>query len=553
VRLDYGMARTVSFACFLIAVGLCARALVRHQEGRLEGWALGAFAAGCAAAGAPIFEGFYDLVREDVMAVLFCVLCAVLAGGPKRMSPRRIAALAFTIGAVVYTRLPAVFFPVWVTIFVFARHRRTGVLLAISAAAVCGLTLVALQYASHGWYWMYTITLLQDQALIPTRFLLGLQILIKFAPFLWALPPLVIALAVARRLSAETVLWFGMLVVSIPAALLPFAKVGGFGNDFMPMFFMIGPATAFVVSDLWRALEPRPRNRLAALSLLCAGSAAFLGVRTWDVKRLTPTEDAFRKARAMNEKVASLDGGVLCPRHPFTPIHNGSKNLGFSDMPYLDMAWSNYGDLNLGGYIDRSKAKWAAIMGTEVQLTTRELVSRYQLEGSIGDAPVTITGERSQLRYLLRLQDSEKDARVLFDFEKDLDGWKVEGDAWQLTPPKPKWQAQIYGAVGSQLANSFHPTKKDTATGTLTSPKFVIDRWHMAFRIGGGWKNGTRVELRVGGRVERKASGIFEYNETMIKVVWDVHAFLGKEAQLVLIDQDPGPWGHLMVDHVILY
>ncbi|MFT3776309.1 MAG: hypothetical protein QM820_64010 [Minicystis sp.] len=554
IGVDYTMARAISFLFFVGASALVVRALVRHQRGRVEGWALGAFAVGVAAAGAPVFEAFYDLVREDVMAVFLSVLCAALVDNPaKKMRPRRIALVALVITAIVYTRQPAVFFPVWIVLYVFARHRRTGFMLALAAAALCGLVLVGIQFTSKGWYWMLTIGLMQNHHVTGQRFLLGLDIIYKFAPFIVAIPVATIALAVTRRMSASAALWVGMLVASLPAALLPFAKVGGFSNDFMPLVFLIGPAAAFLVSDLINLLDRRPRAQLAVATSLFAACAAFLFLRNWDIKRFLPSDDHYRRAKAINAKVASLKGGVLCPREPFVPIHNGNNTLEWSDMPYLDMMWSNYGDLNLGGYIDRSKAKWALIMGTEVPLTQRELIARYQYEGPTGEYPTTIIGERSQMRYLLRLQDSEKDARVLFDFEQDLNGWTVTGDAFQITPTKPAWEAQIYGAVGQKLVNSYHPTKKDSATGTLTSPPFTIDRPHLAFRIGGGWRNGTRVELRVNGRTERRANGIFEYNETMLKMVWDVSALMGKEAKLVLIDEDSGSWAHLLFDHVILY
>lgn len=552
VGLDYGMARTVSLLFFLTAVVMIGRSLVRHQQGRLEGWVLAVFMGGCAAAGAPLFETFYDLVREDVMAVWLCVLGALVADTAPRMRPRRLVLLALILTAIVYTRLPAVFFPVWITLFVYGRHPRSGVLLALLTTAFCGLALVAIQYTSKGWYWMYTVTLLQDQVILPARFLYGVILVAKFAPFVVPVVIVTPALAVARRLSVQSVLWVGMFAASIPASLLPFAKVGGFSNDFMPVCFMLAPATAFVVSDVLRALARHPRVALAVQTCLFAGSAAFMVIRTYDFKRFVPTADHFRRAAVINAKLAGLQGGVLLPRHPFAPIHDGHTTLQWSDMPYLDMVWSGFGDLNLGAYIDKSKAKWAVVSGTEVPLAGRELSARYQLEGPIGEAPSTVIGERSQMKYLLRLADDEKGGHVLFDFEKDLTGWTTTGDAWQLTPPRPKWQSPIYGAVGGQLANSFHPTKGDTATGTLTSPKFVIDRPRMSLRIG-GWKPGTRVELRVGGRVERKASGIWEYNENMTHVVWEMRELQGREAELMLIDQDSGSWGHVTVDHVVLY
>lgn len=552
VPLDYPMARTVSFLFFVGSAALVVRALVRHQQGRIEGWALGAFAIGCAAAGVPVFEGFYDLVRDDVMAIFLSTAAAALVDGPAKMRPRRIAIVALLFAAIVYTRLPAVFFPVWIGLYVFARHRKTGFFLAMGAAAVCGLVLVGIQFTSKGWYWLLTVSLLQGHHIIGTRFVLGLSIIYKFAPFIAAVPFATLALAVTRRLSASTVLWVGMLAAAVPSALVPFAKLGGFANDFTPLVFFVGPAAAFLVSDLLRALDKKPRLQLALATPLFAASAVFMWQRNHDIKRFLPTPDHFRRAAALNAKVASLRGGVLAPRHPFMPAHNRHRTLNWSDMAYLDLAWSGYADLALGAYIDRSRAKWAIVTGTEVTLTQRELVARFQLDEKLTNMPVTIIGERSQLRYLLRRQDSEKGAQVLFDFENGLEGWTQVGDTFQITPSRPPWQGAIFGAVGHKIVNSFHPEKKDAATGMLTSPRFKIEKPRMAFRIG-GWKPGTRVELRVNGRTERRATGIFEYNEVMIREVWDVKDLMGREAQIVLIDHDPGSWGHLTFDHVVAY
>ena len=193
----------------------------------------------------------------------------------------------------------------------------------------------------------------------------------------------------------------------------------------------------------------------------------------------------------------ALDGGVVCSRHPFVPIHDGHDTLQWSDMPYLDLWWSNYTDTNLGGYIDRIKPRWALLSGNELPWTAREMAKRFQLEERI-EAPATLLGEMSSPRYLMRWNDDEKDGRVLFDFES-LSGWSISGDAFQITTAKPSWQNEIHGVVGKHLANSYSSKKKDAARGTMVSPAFVIDRDHMSLRVGGGYRPGTRVELRLGG------------------------------------------------------
>jgi hypothetical protein len=552
VGLDYPMARTFSLLCFLAASALVVRGLVRRLGGRIEGWALGALAVGCSAATFPICEGFYILVREDTMAVLLCVIGATLVDGPPRLSSTRVAALTLLITAIVYTRQPAVFFTVWLVLFVWLRHRRTGWLLALTCTASCGLTLVSLQFTSKGWYWMHTIGLIQDHSISNARFEVAFKLLYGFAPFLPVLPVVVVALTAARALSSTGVLWAGMLLAAIPASVLPYAKVGGYSNDFVPVLFLIGPAAAFLAADAIAALDAHPRVRLAGASLFLAAGAAFLYLRTWDIKKLIPTEDAFTRAKGLNTYVARLQGGVLAPRHPFLPIHNGETTLEWSDMPYLDFIWSGFSDTNLGGYIDKAKAKYVMVSGTEIPTTAREISTRYQLEERLGNTPATLIGERSQMRYLFRANDDEKDAHAVFDFE-NIDGWQVSGEAFLITTARPSGQMPINGVFGRHLANSYNPKFKDPGRGQMISPKFVIDRPRMSLRVGGGWRNGTRVELRVGGHVQRTATGIWEYQETMTRIVWDVSPFQGKEAQLYLIDEDPGQWAHLLCDHVMLY
>jgi hypothetical protein len=569
IGIGYVMGRTISLLCFVGAAAIVTRALVRHCRGRLEGWALAALAVGCAAAGLPVIEGFYALIREDGMALLFSVIGAALVDGTlpvpgdppsRKMRPRRIVLLSLVIAAIVYTRQVAVFFPVWLVLFVLARHRKSGLLLALGATVACSLVLVGLMLTSKGWYWLHTIALIAGHTLLPDRFARGMKILFEFAPFAPAMLIVALVLAGLRRLSARAALWVGMAVASLPASVLPFAKVGGFSNDFLPSVFLIGPAAAFVVADLLAAVRgaadaPRTLWRaLIALALqwaLFGGGAAFLFLRKYDYLKFVPSEDTFRRARALNARVASLQGGVISPRHPFLAIQNGDRTLQWSDMAYLDMLWAGFSDLDLAGYIDRGHAGWALMSGTELPGTAKEIAVRFQLADKL-DAPSTRLGEWSSPRYLMKRNDDEKDGHVLFDFES-MDGWTVTGNAFQLTTPKPGWQQPIQGAFGKHLANSFSPTGYDGARGTMLSPKFVIDRDHMSLRVGGGFHNGTRAELRVGGRTVRTATGIFEQKELLTRIVWDVGAWRGQEAQLALIDEDSGFWAHLLCDHVVLY
>jgi hypothetical protein len=559
VGLSYAVARSVTMSFFLLASVITVRVLVKHEgeKDRVHGVTAGALAVGLAASAAPLFEGFYDLIREDCMSWSLVMVAAALAE-PKKPSLARLVAIAFVTSAAVYTRLVAVFPLVWIHLFILIRNRRAGLLLGLITISTAGLVLVGLQFASRGWFWLYCVGLVQENTVIAKRFQEGATMVLKGSPYLYGLPVVVLLLAVLSRLSARSVLWFGMVVASIPASLLPYAKVGGFANDLMPFAMLTGPAILFVVSDCARALEKHPRIGLAVRYALSAGIAVFLALKKWDkdLQRYTPTPEHWRRAHALNAMVAKLEGGAISPRHPFLAIHNGHKQPQFSDMTILDAYWGGMPGLNLGPYLDKGRARYAFLSGNEQVYTLGELASRYQYDRPLGDMPGVLIGEHSRFSHLLKWQDEEKNARVLFDFEDpDMPGWQRTGDAWEQSPTtaRPRAQGVLRGVVGNRAANSYNPGRDgDRATGVMTSPSFFIDRIHLAFRIGGGGRR-TYVELLVDNRPVMQQRAVYPNQELMLKVVWDVRHLQGQEAIIRLVDEDPGYWAHLLCDHFVLY
>jgi hypothetical protein len=551
---DYAVARTISLCFFLLAIGVASRLLIRNEKDKTHGWTAALLAAGCAAAAVPLIESFYDLVRFDMMSWSLCMVAAALAD-ERRPSPRRIGWLALVLTAAVYTRLVTVPLLVVVNVFVWARNRRAGWHLATVTTACCGLVLVGLQYVSEGYFWIYCVAVLQKHHVNPALLFAGLRAILDFAPFLPALPAAAVGLLFFRALRARTVLWLCLLGAAIPAALLPLAKQGGFANDYMPVALLIGPATLFVIADMVHALRTRPAMAMALRYSLYAAVSVFLLLRHYDLTRFIPTADHWQRARALNEMVAGMKGGVIVPKHPFLPPRMGHRVNQFSDMPYLDAWWAQLPGQNLQGYVDRTHANWALVSGTEVPPTARVLARRYQLERPIELSPATLIGERLVLRYLLRWQEAEHDARVVFDFEgpDGMMGWTITGQAFEAspTPTRPSWQHGIIGAEGERLANSFHRTQHDRATGRALSPAFTIDRNFMSLRIGGG--DHGRVELYAEGRPVRTIHPVFRNQELLLKVVWDVSKYQGQEARIILVDPSSGHWGHLLCDHVVLF
>ena len=89
----------------------------------------------------------------------------------------------------------------------------------------------------------------------------------------------------------------------------------------------------------------------------------------------------------------------------------------------------------------------------------------------------------------------------------------------------------------------------DRPQGTLVSDPFTITGPKIRFLIGGGCdESKVRMELTVGGRVVRKATG--KCNETMQSMQWDVRPFLGQTAQIRIVDLSSGGWGHINIDDI---
>lgn len=145
---------------------------------------------------------------------------------------------------------------------------------------------------------------------------------------------------------------------------------------------------------------------------------------------------------------------------------------------------------------------------------------------------------------------------VLFDFEgKDYAGWTVTGKAFGTRPAQGTLdgQMQVTGYLGHGLINTYFG--KDEATGTITSGEFKITRAYISFRIGGGadFKR-LRLELLIGGRVVRKATGINSFpggSEALVPDGWAVNDLQGRTARIRIIDESTGGWGHLNVDHLV--
>lgn len=138
---------------------------------------------------------------------------------------------------------------------------------------------------------------------------------------------------------------------------------------------------------------------------------------------------------------------------------------------------------------------------------------------------------------------------VLGDFENDFGEWKSAGKAFGTGPqtetsgsnPVTKYHGK--GWAGSLLAGG------DNLTGSLFSPEFIITKRFMNFLIAGGAIEKVGVELWI--EENRKIISRGSNNEIFTPKSWDMGGYLGKKAQIRLIDNATGGWGHIHADRFV--
>lgn len=153
------------------------------------------------------------------------------------------------------------------------------------------------------------------------------------------------------------------------------------------------------------------------------------------------------------------------------------------------------------------------------------------------------------LAFLLMTACSSKDI-VVEDFESGtFDKWSVEGDAFGAIPTTGAYpgQQEVKGFEGKYLANSYNGG--DDSRGTITSSEFTIERNFINFLLGGGMHSDTFIELLIGGSSVYVSRPIVE-SETLEWATWDVQAYKGQKAVVRIVDNQEGPWGHILVDQI---
>lgn len=131
-----------------------------------------------------------------------------------------------------------------------------------------------------------------------------------------------------------------------------------------------------------------------------------------------------------------------------------------------------------------------------------------------------------------------------------LSGWQVKGTCFKngLLDREAAKKLGIWNALDDAIISS--KSEGDSPMGEMTSPPFKISSRYISFRVSGGnYEHSTCINLVVAGKVVKSSVG--DRTDKMTPKSWDVSQWMGKSAQVQILDVATGDWGHIDVDHII--
>lgn len=589
--ISYAVGRGISVIATL-AICVLLVAMVRRECQRNTanlGWVGGVCAVGFFAATYPWVEGWYDLVRADSLFMLMVLggLFGIRAWArdPGQEGLAKIACAAALLALSFFAKQTGVLFVATGGIMLLVLNwRRIPVYVAVTGIIGLGGTWL-LNKVTSGWFWIYIYKTHQHHDFSMDRFYKS------FGNMLWHFPLLTIVIGLAMALLAFTYvlrrelpgsaralcLWFPVFLISLLVGAVGWGTQFAHFNAYMPaMLFgalcagLAIPSTTACVHLLFASTPVPARRRSVLAGTLFAGMLGLqLVLASWRPAQFIPSAADEAAGHELVQIIRDVEGEVLIPYHPWYAKLAG-KALKVHLMGLRDMTTGKVWPIK-GLAEGLNEQRFAVIimdnrpLGAELS----RMSGRYRIDDNLpkSASPHVYTGAgavwNKKVATLIpqsiwvpnRPLPLPPGARVLWDFESgDFGEWHLEGrskkkrasNAWGSGPVARALPTQ--GAVkrygGRYYLTSFHGG--DSGTGTLRSPPFVIDGSTIRFRLSGGNSKKLRAELRIDGEIIRSATGT--NSERMEEINWNVAAHEGKTAELSLIDDDKGSWGHLNAD-----
>lgn len=538
---NFWAARVVSLLSFVGIVVLITQEIHRVFRGvpLRPAWTLTTVGLMCAVF--PLAAGWFDLIRNDELVLFLVLLGGSLISNAEPVSNRRLLSAAAVLVLAAFTKQTAVFYVAWIGLFVLFRDPRRGLLLGASSLVLAGLTVLCLQWLTSGRYLYYTVWLLADQQVHEKMYNQAIQAWTTFAPYLTSLPAVAIIGVVFRLFDARTVYLFGLLAAAFPASMLPYAKQGGYLNNLMPVALLAGPVLLSSVGCLLRSMDDgRPAQAIRAVVAVAFGYYIHGLVFTFEPFGLT--QQRRDNIASLYRELRALGPSFLMPHHPMVAVLAGSKLEQFHEMPWVDAWLAGVKDLNLRPFIERLRPEFIVMSGMEIPLTYAAMQGNYELHKLLPDDALVppVTGFPSFPRMIFKRKAIPQEC--VFDFESGLISWKRSGRGLAVTNSTTR-EKPVLGRRDRYLSTGLHAPGE---TNQITSPRFELTGPKLSLLVGGAQSDKLHVELWIDDEMRARATGTGV--DHLGPVEWNVEQWLGKSAQLRIVDRDPH--GYLLVDDV---
>ncbi|MBW2454096.1 MAG: hypothetical protein JRI68_06285, partial [Deltaproteobacteria bacterium] len=333
VGLDFWVARLVSVSAFTIACAVLCREVAQTWRHGARRWMMVLLAAGALAGSFPYTGAWYDLVRVDSVFIAFLFGGAAVSLPPgqdgavrRRPSPLRIAVCAGLLCGALFSKQTAVFFLPWICLFAIWRDWRSGLWLTGAVATLSLAVLGLLQWSSDGLFWTFMVGVMSRHELIIYQTITSALRILMLEPYLPLIGLLALWLWRKGKLRTRVAFWTGMLAAALVASLVTTSKTAAASNNLMTGVLLGGPVALMVVHDLLAAMPRRHLARWLSATGLTVVALMLFQAQVFRPDMYVPPPHRWAAARAFNELVASLEGGVVIPAHSFAAIRHGNQN-----------------------------------------------------------------------------------------------------------------------------------------------------------------------------------------------------------------------------------
>jgi 4-amino-4-deoxy-L-arabinose transferase-like glycosyltransferase len=333
----------------LSSLGLLAMiaSLVRRETGK---WSAGALAAGIFAATYRRGGAWLDIARADSLYLLLLLAGAYVLRREARMRGALLAAALWTLAFLAKQSAPIVLAPL--VIWSLVRAPKRGAILAGALAAGCGLSFLALDASSHGWFRYYVLDVAGRH---PVDWTLALNFPLKYLP--WVLIALALGVAAARRgVEREPCEFYAAFFAGLIASAWHLTLYrGGYDNVLLPACLAaalagglgwgwIGAASRASAAPAQRAARSAaPRAALLATLAI----VVQLAILAYDPLAQIPTTADRIEGQHLVETLENLPGRLFIPSHDYLARRAGrppTANL----MPLMDVVKGGNGPVETG-------------------------------------------------------------------------------------------------------------------------------------------------------------------------------------------------------------